>query len=99
MQKTKKKYIINKHQFTLKEDYTLDDLDEVQGILRDMSATDNVITGKVSNKELKRFLELVTEPIGKLPDNFNYNASEKAAMEVFKDFFLSRIELRKNTSL
>jgi hypothetical protein len=85
-----KTYTIDNTKFILKTDLTLDEGEEVQELFSGLFAQDNTISG---NFKMKRFLELVLEPAeGNLPDNFNFGKTkESVQMEVFKDFFLSRV--------
>jgi hypothetical protein len=88
-----KTYTIDNTKFILKTDLTLDEGEEVQELLSGLFTQDNTIKGTFTGKQMKRFLELVLEPAeGNLPDNFNFGKTkESVQMEVFKDFFLSRV--------
>jgi hypothetical protein len=88
-----KTYTIDNHKFILNTDLTLDEGEEVQKFMSKLFAQDKTtIAGSYTSDEIKRFFEIVLTPIGELPKDFSFGKTkESVQMEVFKDFFLSRV--------
>ena len=68
-----KSYLINKINFSLKSDLTLDEAEEVQELFQNLfikseqingqsGSPAGLVTGSFSNAEIKRFLSIVLEP-------------------------------------
>jgi hypothetical protein len=99
-----KTYTINKINFKLKSDLTLDEAEEVQELFKNLfiqeEQTGGLVTGSFSNSEIKRFLSIVLEPASnkdktevKQYEEFDFGkVKESTAVEVIKDFFLYRIK-------
>lgn len=82
-----KTYLIDETEFKLK-DLTLDELEVVTKLL---NYSENSID--ISNKNSKKFLEIVLEPVTETDKNINYGkCKESTAIEVLRDFFSSRIK-------
>jgi hypothetical protein len=93
-----KKYLINEKNFELKDKFNLDELDELNEIGKCLfPASENVIQGNFSKGTLKRFLKIVLKSDEEIPDDFFGKVDEVQFAEVFGDFFLNRIGLKKNT--
>jgi hypothetical protein len=93
-----KTYTIDKYKFTLNTDLTLDEGEEVQKFMSKLFAQDQMtIAGSYTSEEIRRFFEIVLTPIGELPKDFSFGKTkESVQMEVFKDFFLHRVNLGKS---
>lgn len=95
-----KTYKINNVNFTLKspEDFTIDEGTELSEIFEQLSTNNSIIEIKHTAEQSKRFLAMVLQPVGDLPEGFNFGkATNKVSTEVTKDFFLSMIGLRNST--
>ncbi len=81
----------------VKTDLTINESKRVAEILKKMSSPDpSTIVAELTGDDLKEFLDIVTEK----PEGFDVGElKESEALEIFKDFFLSRIEFAKNTIL
>lgn len=94
-----KTYLIDNQEFTLKETFTLNELDRVQKLFATLRSDDpRAILMNISNADIKEFLGIVLEPKSEIKKNFDFgNIKENEAVEIVKDFFLQRIGLMKNT--
>lgn len=91
-------YTIDGKIFTLKNSYTLDELDELNEMTKSLFPDNsNLIVGNFTKGRLQRFLELTLKCNEEIPNGFFGKVTEQQFAEIFKDFFLSRIGLMKNT--
>ncbi|GMU99377.1 MAG: hypothetical protein AMXMBFR51_21120 [Ignavibacteriota bacterium] len=82
-----KTYKIDETDFKLK-DLTLDEVEEVNKLI---TYSENSID--ISNKNSKKFLSLVLEPVTETDKEIDFGkCKESTAIEVLRDFFTSRIK-------
>lgn len=91
-------YQIDNHKFTLKQNYTLNELDKLNNIFSKVNVHgNNIIQTAITNADLKDFLSTVLLRVDTSESETDYGkADEMTIMEIMKDFFLSRIGLLKN---
>ena len=92
-----KKYLINGKNFELKEKFTLgemDELNEIGKVLFPVSA--NMIQGNYSRGTLQKFVKTVLKSEEEIPDDFYSQIDGDQFAEIYKDFFLHTIGLRRN---
>lgn len=91
------KYLIGGRYFKRKTEFNLDELSALETFAQKLVAEDaSTIRLKVTGEDMKDFLETVLTPLDKKPvEGFNFGlASETTVMDVFKDFFLERLDFR-----
>jgi len=90
-----KNYFIAGRSFQLK-DLTLKEAEAVNKIFKSLApgSHDNEVVADLSNDEAREFLSIALTP--KVEPSFFDDATEEQFIEVFKDFFLARLNQKKN---
>lgn len=91
------KYLIGVRYFKRKKEFNLDELSVLEKFAQKLVAEDgSTIKLKVTGEDMKEFLATVLIPLDNKPVNgFNFGlAPETTVMEIFKDFFLDRLDFR-----
>ena len=91
-----KEYVSDNKRFTLKVDLDLEESEIVSDFFKDSYAKGKteINLGNFSSSQVAKFFATVLEPVdGRLPAEFNFKKiKESVQLEVFKDFFLSRVQ-------
>ncbi len=98
----RKTYLINGKKFLLKEDFTIEECEEIQKLMEQIyeSGSGNS-TAIYSFGGIKKFLSKSLSPAEEIKagDETDFGkAAESVALEVIKDFFLRRLRLTNSTA-